>query len=86
MMQLIQKETHLGVPITVGKRTITPQTQTFMVRFPFGWMVWNRLTAVLVTENEQTSSITIPDPTRLMLWIFTGVGVLVSLFIWLLKP
>ena len=85
MMQLIEKETHIGVPFTVGTRTITPQSQAVMVRLPIGGFVWNRPTAVLVTEDNQTITIPIPDPTRLVLWALTGVGVLVSLFVWLFK-
>ena len=84
-MQLIEKETRVGAPLTVGTRTITPQSQAVMVRLPIGGFVWNRPTAVLVTEDNQTITIPIPDPTRLVLWALTGVGVLVSLFVWLFK-
>ena len=85
MMQLIEKETQLGKPITVGERTIRPQVQAVMVRLPFGGFVWNRPTAVLVTQNNQTTTIPIRDPTRLALWTLMGVGVFVSLFVRLFK-
>ena len=85
MMQLIQKETHLGNPIVAGERTITPQSLAVTVHFPFGGFVWNRPTAVLITENNQTTTIPITDPTRLALWTFTGVGIFVSLLVWLFK-
>ena len=85
MMQLIQKETHLGDPIAVGERTITPQSLAVMVRFPFGGFVWNRPTAVLITENNQTTTIPITDPTRLAVWAFMSVGAFVSLLVWLFK-
>ena len=86
MMSMIQKETYLGQPVTVGERTITPQSQAVMMRLPFAGWVWNRPTAVLVTENNQTSTIPIPDPTRWALWTLTGISVLVSLLAWLFKP
>lgn len=84
-MRLIEKETYLGVPLTVGRRTITPQSQAVRVLLPIGGFVWNRPMAVLVTENNHTITIPIPDPTRVILWSFTGIGVLVSLFVWLFK-
>jgi hypothetical protein len=84
-MSLIQKETRLGVPIKVGKRTVMPQSQAIMIRFPFGGFVWNRPTAVLVTEDNQTTTIPITDPTRLALWTLTGITMLVSLLIRLFK-
>jgi hypothetical protein len=84
-MSLIQKETRLGVPIKVGKRTVMPQSQAITIRFPFGGFVWNRPTAVLVTEDNQTTTIPITDPTRLALWTLTGITVLVSLLIRLFK-
>jgi hypothetical protein len=85
MTQWIQRETRSGKPITVGKRTITSQSQFVMVHFPFGGFVWNRPTAVHVTENNHTYSIPITDPTRLALWTFTGFTALISLFVWLIK-
>jgi hypothetical protein len=85
MTQWMQRETRSGKPITVGERTITSQSQFVMVRFPFGGFVWNRPTAVLVTENNHTYSIPITDPTRLALWVFTGFTALISLFVWLIK-
>ena len=85
MMQLIQKERYLGAPVTVGERTVTPQSQAVMVRLPFGGFVWSRPTAVLVTENNQTITIPISDPTRLALWMFTGISLFVSLLVWLFK-
>ena len=83
MTRLIQRETRPGKPIIVGERTIRPQSEFVMVRFPFGGFVWNRPTAVLVTENNQTQTIPITDPTRLALWTLTGMSVLISLFVWL---
>ena len=85
MSKLLQKEIRIGHPVTVGERTITPQSQFVMVQFPFGGFVWHRPTAVLITENNQTTTIPIPDPTRLTLWMFMGITVLVSLFVWLFK-
>ena len=82
MTRFIQRETRPGNPIIAGERMITPQSQFVMVRFPFGGFVWNRPTAVVVTENNQTQTIPITDPTRLALWTFTGISVIVSLFVW----
>jgi hypothetical protein len=82
MTQLIQRETRTGEPITVGERTVRTQSQFVMVRFPFGGFVWNRPTAVLVTENNHNYTIPITDPTRLALWTLTGMSVIGSLWVW----
>ena len=84
-MQLIQKETRTGVPITVGERTITPQSEAVSVRLPFGGLVWNRPTAVHITQNNQTITVPITDPTRQALWALAGVGVVVSLLAWIFR-
>ena len=85
MTQMLQRETRTGKPITVGERTITPQSQFVMIRFPFGGFVWNRPTAVLVTENNQTHTIPIVDRTRLALWTITGFSLVFSLLVLLTK-
>ncbi len=61
-----QWEIQNSQPVTVGARTITPQTQVVSLRLPFGGFVWNRPAAVLVEENGRVQRLPIPDVTRMI--------------------
>ena len=76
---MIRWEERRGEPIYRDDVVVVPQSKALVVRLPFGGLVWNRPTAVLVTQNNQTTTIPISDPTRLALWTLAGVGVMVAL-------
>lgn len=69
----LQWQTHTGEPWTVDERTLTPESQALVVRFPYGGFVWNRPSAVLVNENGATRRLPIVDVTRLALMVMGGV-------------
>ncbi|MCC7354888.1 MAG: hypothetical protein IT330_14180 [Anaerolineae bacterium] len=70
----IQWQTINGDPITVGDVTVTPQSQSLTVRWPFGGFVWNRPVAVLVERGGQTERIPIVDTTRMVQLGVLGFG------------
>jgi hypothetical protein len=84
-MEHLQKVwyTQTADPITIHNRTITMESQVLSLRFPFGGFVWQRPTAVHVTENNQTHTLPIVDPTRQALWVLAGISFVVSLLAWL---
>jgi hypothetical protein len=60
----IRLENIAAEPMVVGDTRITPQAQAFSLRVPFGGLVWNRPTAVLVERDDGTQRIPIVDVTR----------------------
>ena len=64
LQDFVHLENTSAEPIVVGDTRITPQAQAFSVRLPFGGIVWNRPTAVLVERDDLTQRIPIVDVTR----------------------
>ena len=65
LKETVRRQTKLGDKITIGDITVTPQSQAFIIRWPYGGWVWNRPVAVLVEQGGQTKRIPIVDVTRL---------------------
>jgi hypothetical protein len=82
-MNWIEWQTKTGEPITAVGCTITPQSQALVVRFPYGGFVWNRPTAVLVQQGDQTEQIPIPDITRIAQIALLIATVSLTLILWL---
>ena len=80
-----QWEIQDGQSVTVGARTVTPRTQMFSLRLPFGGFVWNRPAAVLVEENGRFQRLPIPDVTRMIMLAAVVVSTAVTLLAWLKK-
>jgi hypothetical protein len=80
----IRLENTFADPIVVGDTKITPQAQAFSVRFPFGGIVWNRPTAVLVERDDLTQRIPIVDVTRVAQIVLFGLVLSISVIITLL--
>jgi len=80
----IRLENTSAEPIVVGDTKITPQAQAFSIRFPFGGIVWNRPTAVLVERDDLTQRIPIVDVTRVAQVAVFGLVVTFSIIITLL--
>ncbi len=85
MSELIQLQKQTAVPILIGNKTVELESQVLSVKSPFGGLVWQRPTAVHITENGQTHTLPIEDPTRKAVWMFMGVGLLFGLMAWLKK-
>jgi hypothetical protein len=77
--KVFQWEIQDGQSVTVGARTITPQTQVISLRLPFGGFVWNRPASVLVTENGRTRRLPVPDMTRMIVLAAVVVSTAVAL-------
>ena len=83
----IQVQTQTGETLQVQGLTITPRAQVLLLRWPNGGFVWNRATAVDVTDDEATTRFPIIDVTRLLLLLLlllpillTGIVTLINWF------
>ena len=76
----VQWQTVLGDPVTVGKVTVTPQSQALSVRWPNGGFVWNRPIAVLVDQGGETERMRIVDVTRVIQLGLIGLGFFFTMF------
>jgi hypothetical protein len=81
-MKWIEWQTKTGEPVTAAGRTITPQSQALVIHFPFGGFVWNRPTAVLLQQGDQTEQIPIVDITRLVQLAMLMATVSLTLILW----
>ncbi len=73
---ILQVQNSSSEPVTVGELTATAQAQAVTVRTPFGGLVWNRPTAVLVERDGETESVPIVDVTRITQIVFIVVGLI----------
>ena len=82
LLRFVQWQRHEGQTWQIGARTITPQSQALIIRFPFGGFVWQRPVAVLVEEDGVSQRLPVVDVSRWALWslaISTAVvGILVN--------
>ena len=84
LSDFIRLENTSTEPIVIGDTRITPQVQAFSVRFPFGGLVWNRPTAVLVERDDLTQRLPIVDVTRVAQIVLFGIVLTFSVIITLL--
>ncbi len=83
MTKFVSWERQTGEPVQAGDVTLTPQSQVFSVRLPFGGFVWHRPTAVTIQSPRQNETLPIADPTRVALWSLLGVTVFINLFVFI---
>jgi hypothetical protein len=76
--EMIQVKTQSGQPVTVNGVTITPQSQAFTIRWPYGGFVWNRPVAVMVERDGQSERIPIVDVTLVGRMALFGFGLFLS--------
>lgn len=73
-------------PYQVGEWTVTPVVRAAAIRLPFGGLVWNRPTAVIMQQRDNPIRLAIPDVTR-----YAQIGAMAAgaglalLFWWLVK-
>jgi hypothetical protein len=84
LSDFIRLENTSAEPIVVGDTRVTPQAQAFSLRFPFGGIVWNRPTAVLVERDDLTQRIPIVDVTRVVQIALFGLVLTFSIIITML--
>ncbi|MDM8519058.1 hypothetical protein QUF64_03360 [Anaerolineales bacterium HSG6] len=73
----IQRQTVSGAPLTHHNITVTPQSEVVTLKLPYGGVVWNRPTGILIEQDSKVETISIADPTR---WILIAARVLSTLF------
>jgi hypothetical protein len=55
-----------GPPTRVGEFTLTPMSQAVIFRLPFGGVLWNRPSTVVVEQASVSQHIPVVDITRLI--------------------
>ena len=81
LTDLIQLKTVQGTAVHTPQYTLIPESQALIIKFPYGGFVWQRPTAVLVQQGEQTQRHPITDVTRLTTWSVLAASLLVTLIL-----
>jgi hypothetical protein len=81
----IQLKTVQGTAVHTPHHTLIPESQAISLRFPYGGIVWQRPTAVLVQKNNQLHRYLIIDITRIVVWSFLGFSLLFPLFLRIIR-
>lgn len=68
LTDFIQLRTVQGTAVQTPHHTLIPESQALIIKFPYGGFVWQRPTAVLVQQGNQTRRYPITDVTRLATW------------------
>jgi len=74
MSQWFQRQRISGDPIIVGDTTVTPQAQSVTLRWPYGGLIWNRPSAIVVERDNHTTPMHVIDITRVLVWGLLGLG------------
>ena len=61
----IRTQRREAAAVTVGETSFTPVSQAVIIDVPFGQLVWNRPSAVLVHRDGRTRRLPIIDVTRI---------------------
>lgn len=75
-----QEVTH--PPYQVGEWTVTLLARAAAIRLPFGGLVWNRPTAVIMQQGDNTVRLAIPDATRYAQLGAMAAGAGLALLLW----
>jgi hypothetical protein len=81
LTDFIQLKTVRGTAVQTTHHTLIPESQALIIRFPFGGFVWQRPTAVLVQQGDQTQRHPITDITRLATWGVLAASLLLLLLL-----
>lgn len=80
-----QLKTVQGTAVHTPHYTLIPESQALTIRFPFGGIVWQRPTAVLIQHNNQTRRLPITDVTRIATWSILGISLLFTVLVRLVR-
>ena len=88
LTDFIEWKTVQGTAVSTPHHTLIPESQALIIKFPYGGFVWQRPTAVLVQQGEQTQRHPITDVTRLATWGVLAASLLLPLLLRLIlnKP
>ena len=79
----IDYDTHLGDEVLVddqfgNEMVVTPESKSITIQLPMGGFVWNRPTAVILTNGDQSERIAVINKTRLLQISFWGLAIFTS--------
>ncbi len=78
--EIVQLQTQAGAPTRAGNITVTPESQSFSLRLPFGGFVWNRPTAVVIEIEGERQRVPVVDVTRIAQLAVAGFTI--GLILW----
>ena len=81
LTDFIQLKTVQGTAVHTPHHTIIPESQALIIKFPYGGFVWQRPTAVLVQQGDQTQRHPITDVTRLATWSVLAASILLPVLL-----
>lgn len=81
LTDFIEWKTVQGTAVSTPHHTLVPESQALIIKFPYGGFVWQRPTAVLVQQGEQTQRYPITDVTRLATWSVLAASLLLPLLL-----
>ena len=85
LTDFVEWKTMQGTAVSTPHHTLIPESQALIVKFPYGGFVWQRPTAVLVQNGDQTERHPVVDVTRLATWSILAASLLLPLLLHLIK-
>ena len=85
LTDFVEWKTVQGTAVSTPHHTLIPESQALIVKFPYGGFVWQRPTAVLVKNDDQTERHPVVDVTRLATWSILTASLLLPLLLHLIK-
>ena len=81
LRDFFELKTVQGTAVHTPHYTLIPESQALTIRFPFGGFVWQRPTAVLIEQGEQTERQPIVDVTRQATWGLLVASLLIPIIL-----
>ena len=85
LTDFVEWKTMQGTAVATPHYTLIPESQAVVIKFPYGGFVWQRPTAVLVQNGDQTERHPVVDVTRLATWSILAASLLLPLLLHLIK-
>ncbi|MEZ4591073.1 MAG: hypothetical protein R3D55_08010 [Chloroflexota bacterium] len=85
LTDFVEWKTVQGTAVSTPHHTLIPESQALIIKFPYGGMVWQRPTAVLVQNGSQTKRHPIVDVTRLATWSIISASMILPLLLRIIK-
>ena len=85
LTDFVEWKTMQGTAVSTPHHTLIPESQALIVKFPYGGFVWQRPTAVLVQNGDQTERHPVVDVTRLATWSILAASLMLPLLLHLIK-
>ena len=85
LTDFVEWKTMQGTAVSIPHHTLIPESQALIFKFPYGGIVWQRPTAVLVKNGNKTERYPVVDVTRLATWSILVASLLLPLLLHLIK-